>query len=126
LKTLSSAWYVPCQPAALCETDFFFVSSPLQRKLIPSVMPYLRMATMLCHQIWDSEESMKRIASTPVIFLSGRADELIPPRHMDGLNLACTSSIKEFVSFENGSHNDTCMQRGYFDAIIAFWKRHVA
>lgn len=28
--------------------------------------------------------------------------------------------------FPNGTHNDTCVKEGYFEAIKGFWAAHVA
>ncbi|KAJ3202093.1 hypothetical protein HDU82_007609 [Entophlyctis luteolus] len=108
-------------------------------KLIPSVIPVFSKLTFLCHQIWDSESAITKIpASLPLLFLSGRRDELVPSWHMDKLaKLAreargphengdldkatevtkTDSSSVEFVAFADGTHNDTCMQAGYFDAV---------
>ena len=30
------------------------------------------------------------------------------------------SCLKKFVTFQNGTHNDTCIQDGYFEAIQEF------
>lgn len=89
-------------------------------------MPVLRYVTFLCHQIWPSETSIQRIANTPVLFLSGAKDELIPSEHMKQLRELCgTRDEKDFVSLPNGMHNDTCMQSGYFTAIREFLERRV-
>lgn len=113
------------------------------RNLIPSVIPALRYATFLCHQIWDSQKAIEEIKDhVPVLFLSGSRDELIPSFHMKRLYRVLSDSRKEapasgqdkgkkncsleFVAFEDGTHNDTCMQPGYFDAIQAFWKQCIA
>ena len=34
--------------------------------------------------------------------------------------LALRSPHRKFVTFENGTHNDTCIQPGYFEAIKEF------
>lgn len=48
------------------------------RTLIPTVFPPARYLARLCHQIWPSEKTLPRIASVPVLFLSGLKDELVP------------------------------------------------
>jgi fermentation-respiration switch protein FrsA (DUF1100 family) len=58
----------------------------------------------------------------PTLFLSGSQDELIPVSHMEDLYELCLAE-KEFVRFRNGTHNDTCIQPGYFEAIQEFWEK---
>ncbi|TPX76202.1 hypothetical protein CcCBS67573_g02535 [Chytriomyces confervae] len=120
-----------------------FLSLP---KLIPTVMPYLKYFTFLCHQIWDSENAVKLIPpSVPMLFLSGGKDELIPQQHMVKLAqvaratrgkgkfaelrdsksagsgiLARDSDDVRWVELPDGTHNDTCIQYGYFDELALF------
>lgn len=50
--------------------------------------------------------SIGRISpKTPVLFLSGRQDELVPPSHMDALFERCTSEKKVWNSFADGTHS---------------------
>ncbi|KAI7874448.1 alpha/beta-hydrolase, partial [Lichtheimia hyalospora FSU 10163] len=100
-----------------------FLSVP---KLIPHVLPVLRHFTFLCHQHWTSENSVRRITKTPVLFLSGACDELVPPTHMRKLHDQCGSRCgKDWKQFPNGMHNDTCMQPGYFTAIGEFLQNRI-
>jgi abhydrolase domain-containing protein 13 len=61
--------------------------------------------------------------NVPTLFLSGRRDELIPPLHMQQLYDLSQSDLKEIVMFEHGTHNDTCIQPGYFEAIKQFYQK---
>ena len=62
-------------------------------------------------EYWPSEESIKRISKqTPVLFLTGRQDELVPPSHMDVLMANCQSEAKVRMALEEGNHNNTCIQ----------------
>jgi fermentation-respiration switch protein FrsA (DUF1100 family) len=99
-----------------------FTSLP---RLIPSAIPPLRYFTFLCHQIWDSYSAVSLIKDTPVLLLSGSKDELVPPSHMKELHekFLNEKTCVEFVSFENGTHNDTCLQDRYFESIQDFWKK---
>lgn len=111
----------PLTPSILTPSSF-----PEQRKLIPHVLPVLRRFTFLCHQNWTSESSIKNIHNTPVLFLSGACDELVPSAHMQRLHDVCaTKQGKDWVQFPNGMHNDTCMQPGYFKAIGDFFEKRV-
>lgn len=94
-----------------------FLSIP---KLIPRVAPILRPFTFLCNQRWNSFQLIPNL-SQKILFLAGNQDELVPPDHMADLHkLARRASMKKFVTFSNGTHNDTCVQDGYFEAIEEF------
>ncbi|CAG8791556.1 44550_t:CDS:2 [Gigaspora margarita] len=94
--------------------------------LIPHLVPQLRYLTFLCIQIWPSDKSIKKIKQTPILFLSGTKDEIIPQQHMKSLyELAQPRGGKEWKEFSNGMHNDTILQPGYFQNIGWFIKRNV-
>lgn len=42
----------------------------------------------------------------PVLFLSGRQDELVPPGHMDVLYSRCGSTRKVWKAIEGGGHSE--------------------
>lgn len=89
-------------------------------------MPFLKHFTFLCHQQWPSEKSIRQIVKTPILFLAGAKDEMIPPSHMIALNeLSETRENKTWVGFPQGTHNDTCFQPGYFTAIREFIESRV-
>lgn len=101
------------------------------RSLVPHVMPLLRWAAPLCHQRWESETRILEMVSTgdlvpKMLFLSGGKDEMIPSHHMKHLHsLVDRPELKEKISlhiFPEGTHNDTCLQPGYFEAIAEFIK----
>ncbi|KAL8277283.1 hypothetical protein RQP46_010352 [Phenoliferia psychrophenolica] len=99
-----------------------FLSLP---KLVPSVLPFVAPFIFLLHQIWPSEDSIARVPSTfPVLFLSGKQDELIPPAHMKELFEKCPSGKKEWKDFDRGTHNDTCLQPNYFSTVSTFISTH--
>ncbi|CAG8611374.1 2708_t:CDS:2 [Cetraspora pellucida] len=97
-----------------------FLSIP---KVIPYVMPQLKYLSFLCHQIWPSETSIQQIVHTPILFLSGARDEIVPPSHMTDLFELSQTKVKEFKRFDNGFHNDTTLQPGYFETISEFLKK---
>ncbi|KAG2220381.1 hypothetical protein INT45_006552 [Circinella minor] len=100
-----------------------FLSVPL---LIPHVFPPMRHLVYLCHQKWRSYKTIQFIRRVPILFLSSLKDELVPPFHMAKLHKAAeTSGGKVWRDFENGTHNDTCMQEGYFEAIGEFVRDYV-
>lgn len=63
----------------------------------------------LLSETWPSLQSIKTISKIPVLFLSGKQDELIPPKHVHALYQACPSKMKELKEFEGAEHNDTCL-----------------
>ncbi|KAL1935240.1 hypothetical protein VTP01DRAFT_4380 [Rhizomucor pusillus] len=100
-----------------------FLSIPL---LIPHIFPALRHLVYLCHQRWWSYRNIRFIRHVPILFLASLRDELVPPSHMAKLYKAAeTSGPKVWCEFKNGTHNDTCMQEGYFEAIGEFIRDHV-
>ncbi|KAI9217819.1 Alpha/Beta hydrolase protein [Blastocladiella britannica] len=111
-----------------------FLSLP---ELIPSVMPGLRHFTFLCHQRWPSAKSLATVrGDMPMLFLSSKRDELIPPAHMRGLYEAAVNAAtakksdsdpthRVWREFAAGTHNDAPMQPGYFDAIHTFWRDEI-
>jgi len=93
------------------------------RKLIPFVVPLFSAFTFLCTEKWESDQKIGKI-TVPILFLSGTRDELIPPAMMKELfSLAVNSREKEFQEIPGGTHNDTCVKKGYFEAVIEFWKK---
>eukprot|EP00794_Sanderia_malayensis_P004384 gene4384-4968_t len=66
--------------------------------------------------------SIERAKSTsvPTLFLSGLADQLVPPSMMATLYHASSSPMKRLEKFETGTHNDTWQCYGYAEAINKF------
>jgi pimeloyl-ACP methyl ester carboxylesterase len=77
---------------------------------------------------WWSKKLVSSIR-TPILFIAGLADELIPTSQMRELSdLAVSSRDKQFVGIEGGEHNTTYIQGGhhYFEAMSGFISRLVA
>ena len=71
---------------------------------------------------WTSFHYITKL-KTPILFLSGLRDELIPPSHMRALyEASIQSKLRRIETFANGSHNDTHVRGGetYFKAIRTF------
>ncbi|KAG9219795.1 hypothetical protein CCMSSC00406_0008172 [Pleurotus cornucopiae] len=115
-----------------------FLSLP---RLIPHALPALKHFSFLCHQKWDSASKVPLIpAKTPILMLSGLLDEVVPKEHMRQLweivasrgqkrkGNATTPSNNtkpgleraKFIEFEDGDHNNTCVQPGYWQAVADF------
>jgi fermentation-respiration switch protein FrsA (DUF1100 family) len=93
--------------------------------LIPHVFPIIKYLAFLCHQVWPSEKAIQQIVNVPVLFLSGLVDELVPPSHMRQLYELSQTKVKYWKGFDDGTHNETVLQPGYFDAIEDFIKKEV-
>ncbi|KAH8890860.1 alpha/beta-hydrolase [Thozetella sp. PMI_491] len=89
------------------------------RKLIPSVLPPAKYLSLLCHQVWPSDNYIASI-KVPILFLSGLQDEIVPPSHMRQLYELSTSPIRIFKALPGGDHNSSVLEEGYFESIAEF------
>ncbi|KAL8558237.1 hypothetical protein ACOMHN_040935 [Nucella lapillus] len=66
--------------------------------------------------------SQHRIAKVqqPTLFVCGMKDELVPPVMMQTLYASSGSQMKRFEAFPGGTHNETWMSPGYYEAFISF------
>lgn len=77
-------------------------------------------------EYWLTKDLITKLpTSMPILFLSGRKDELVPPSHMDTLFQLCSSKEKQFKAIPDGMHNDTCARPHYFEEIASFLRRYV-
>ncbi|KAL1939240.1 hypothetical protein VTO73DRAFT_10043 [Trametes versicolor] len=126
-----------------------FLSLP---RLVPSALPVLGPFAFLCHQKWDSASKIPLIpAETPMLLLSGSQDEVVPSEHMHELWKLIEQRVpgarhktephgeladakdesvelpaggySRFVDFPRGTHNDTCVQQGYWQTVADFIAR---
>ncbi|VEU20883.1 DEKNAAC101781 [Brettanomyces naardenensis] len=111
------AYKFPDQVSGLI-LDNTFLSIP---KVIPYIFPVLGPFSFLCHEKWPSEEYMKQVpASIPVLFLSAKKDEIVPPAHMKKLRALSKSTQKVWREFDDAHHNDSIAASGYWDAFYDF------
>jgi abhydrolase domain-containing protein 13 len=90
--------------------------------MIDVVLPPLKIFKFLNRNPWNSLTEISSV-ETPILFISGLRDELVPPAHMKTLYEAATKSRKKlFVTVANGTHNDTWFRGGhaYREAIRNF------
>ncbi|OBA20977.1 alpha/beta-hydrolase [Metschnikowia bicuspidata var. bicuspidata NRRL YB-4993] len=100
-----------------------FLSIP---KTVPHVFPALKYFTMFVHQVWDSERLVPLIPElTPLLLLSARRDEIVPPAHMDRLFLLLKALLKTLHRFEHACHNDTVTYPAYWDIVHRFIREQV-
>jgi len=117
-----------------------FLSIPL---LVRKQMPLLRPMLVFCQSdTWNSEKSISLIpSSVHILLLSGLSDRLVPPEHMKQLSSIVgvptsasedgdtappakgDAGLRVWAEFQYGSHNDTCLQYGYWNDLRKFVKR---
>jgi len=101
-----------------------FLSIP---KLLPHVMPPLAAFAGFCSEIWDNESCLRYIVSQKAssaenmnwLLIAGKNDEMIPVIHMKTLYSILPKDRATWVE-NNGKHNDTFMEGGYFEVISEF------
>lgn len=94
------------------------------RKTVPHIFPFLKVFTSFVHQKWELEKLVPHIpSSVPVLLLSARKDEIVPPLHMDRIYSLLKSDDKAMYTFEDSQHNDTVAQPQYWDRIETFVER---
>jgi len=81
---------------------------------------YLRGLPEWCYKNKFPSVDRVRSITTPTLFLSGLADQLVPPNHMVKLNNASASYMKRMETFDSGTHNETWQCDGYIEAINRF------
>jgi fermentation-respiration switch protein FrsA (DUF1100 family) len=113
-------------PVAGVIVENTFLSIP---KMVDVVMPYLKLVKSLVLKMnWDNEDLLTRgLRTTPILFLAGDKDELVPHHHMIQLYKLSTrgerkTSLSEFYIVKGGRHNDTWMRGGrqYYEKMNAF------
>jgi len=60
-------------------------------------MPRLRFLIPLCTEKWKSLKTIKKLKTTPILFLSGSKDEVVPESHMK--KLFDTVALKRNVQY---------------------------
>lgn len=58
--------------------------------------------------------------SVPVLFVSGQADNLVPPKMMSELFNSCGSEVKRMAKFPGGTHNETWACQQYYATLKYF------
>lgn len=96
------------------------------RKTIPHIFPFLKYVTRFVHQVWDLESLIPKIpADIPVLLMSARKDEIVPPSHMDQIKQLFNSNDLTFYAYNDSLHNDTVIQPQYWDRIHEFIQKKV-
>ena len=113
--SVSLAHRNPGQIAAIIvENTFLSISA-----MVDVLLPWVAFAKNLVLRIgWDNEAKIADVQCA-MLFISGDADELVPPPQMKKLHdLAQKASHKEFYSVFGGGHNDSYLKAG-----ITYYRR---
>jgi fermentation-respiration switch protein FrsA (DUF1100 family) len=91
--------------------------------MVDHIFPWLTyFKTFIQRIFWPSLERIPSI-KTPILFLIGTNDEIVPPSHGQRLHEAATSAaFKQIYMVQGGMHNDTWLKGGkdYIYAIKDF------
>jgi abhydrolase domain-containing protein 13 len=91
--------------------------------MIKLEFPMLGIFRFLSRNRWQSKKRIGKLG-IPILFLSGKRDSYIPPMMMRQMyDLAENSQIREFVEFDEGTHNRTWTLDGFYQSIGAFMDR---
>lgn len=63
-------------------------------------------------------------AKTPILFLSGKRDQLVPPSQMRALKELRGDGRARWREFD-GEHNDTFLAKGYWDEVALWLKEEI-
>ncbi|KAK8858520.1 hypothetical protein IAR55_002747 [Kwoniella newhampshirensis] len=97
------------------------------RTLIPLILPQIPkvLLPILLTEHWDAHKTMTLIpATTPILFLAGRQDELVKPSQMIALRHLRDGGRTRWREFDGG-HNDTCLVPGYWEEIGQWLKEEI-
>uniref|UniRef100_A0A1B0A886 Protein ABHD13 n=1 Tax=Glossina pallidipes TaxID=7398 RepID=A0A1B0A886_GLOPL len=84
------------------------------------IHPLVRFVPLILYKNKYNSLSKIRKCSVPLLFISGLADNLVPPNMMRTLYTECGSQRKGILVFPGGSHNDTWIVDGYYDGLRTF------
>merc|ERR1711934_1183770 len=92
-------------------------------EMTESIWAPLRFIKPLFSQQWNSIGRIP-VCAAPLLFVSGLADELVPPTMMQRLfDAVKDSEFKHMVRFPYGTHNETWCEGGYYQHIMLFIKK---
>merc|ERR1711957_449279 len=87
--------------------------------MVDSLMPYIApMKSLILRMKWESKHIVPGLKS-PILYLAGEKDELVPHNHM--LQLYDTSKLSRLLRIhiiKDGTHNETWVQGG-----IEYWNK---
>jgi abhydrolase domain-containing protein 13 len=124
LHLASYAEHVMNQPiqGVIVENTFTSISD-----MVDALLPFLRLFKPYVLRInWNSLFLVQtKLEKTPILYLSGAKDELVPPSQMKKLFDNTLPHLRHWYSVPTGTHNETWIQGGrqYWDAIRSFFHK---
>eukprot|EP01138_Halocafeteria_seosinensis_P009467 gb/GECG01009675.1/.p1 GENE.gb/GECG01009675.1/~~gb/GECG01009675.1/.p1 ORF type:complete len:400 (+),score=43.88 gb/GECG01009675.1/:1-1200(+) len=118
IELASTPKYQPFIRGIIVENTFTSISD-----MVDKIFPFLNRFKYFLQRLFFPNIDRIRNVTCPVLFISGEADELIPPQHTQKLFVnAVNSRYKDLYTVPNGGHNDCYMKGGepYFEAIQRF------
>jgi len=82
------------------------------------MFPALSLFRFLCTNRWMTTQAIKKVR-VPILFISGGADEVVPPWMMKKLYESCEHK-KVWQYFPDGEHMDTWTKQGYWQTLKLF------
>jgi fermentation-respiration switch protein FrsA (DUF1100 family) len=75
----------------------------------------------------DAVAAVRRMPATPILFIAGTADQLVPDTDTEALFAADASAHKELWLVQGGGHTDsyTLQPRAYEQRVLAFFSRNL-
>lgn len=95
--------------------------------LVPHVMPVIPkpVVSLLLSDPWDATKTLPLIPKdTPILFLSGKQDQLVPQPQMLALRKLRGDGKYRWREFD-GTHNDTYLAPAYWSEIDRWLKQEI-
>ncbi|XP_065063388.1 protein ABHD13-like [Rhopilema esculentum] len=84
------------------------------------MFPWIQKLPIVCYRNQFLSMEKIKMLLVPTLFISGLADQLVPPAMMLDLYNASTAPMKRLETFVTGTHNDTWQCYGYSEVINKF------
>eukprot|EP01098_Paradermamoeba_levis_P016816 TRINITY_DN9319_c0_g1_i1.p1 TRINITY_DN9319_c0_g1~~TRINITY_DN9319_c0_g1_i1.p1 ORF type:complete len:309 (+),score=81.00 TRINITY_DN9319_c0_g1_i1:47-928(+) len=93
--------------------------------MIDQVMPFIKAVKFLSRNKWNSLNKITTI-KTPILFLVGQKDQVVPPQMSTTLYQAASSSTgREIRFFPQGSHDDCFLFPAFFEHVQEFLDKYI-
>ncbi|KAL7040474.1 hypothetical protein ACKWTF_000403 [Chironomus riparius] len=100
-----------------CIVENTFTSIP---QIARHLIHFTKYIPLICHKNkFTSIDKIEKV-TTPILFISGLNDTLVPPSMMSALHSLCKSSRKQLFQLSGGGHMDTFLISGYYQGIAQF------
>lgn len=95
-------------------------------QVVPHLFPFLAPFSGFVNQKWELVKLVPKLSVLlPVLLMSSRKDEIVPPAHMDTIYSLLRTHEKELVRFEHCTHNGAAGTFEYWDKFTQFMEQKV-